>query len=318
MARILVTGATGFVGTHVCRVLAAAGDEPVAAVRKPAAFLPIEQRVCGDLADAPALAERLADIDAVVHLAGRAHVMRERTADPERAFARANVAATTHVARSAAAAGVRRLVFVSSIKVNGEASHDAPFREADTPAPQDAYGRSKWQAEQRLRCVAAETGLEVVILRPPLVYGPGVKANFLRLLNLIDRGLPLPLGAIDNRRSLISLDNLGALIQAALFHPDAAGEVFLASDQQDLSTPQLIRLLAAGLGRQPRLLAVPPRLLAAAARLLRREDAYSRVAGTLQVDSGRATAVLGWRPTTSPTHALRRTAAWYRDSDART
>jgi UDP-glucose 4-epimerase len=312
MARILVTGATGFIGAHLCRTLAVAGEYPIAAARAPARDLALEQRVTGDLADLPQLDSLLNGVDAVVHLAGRAHVMQETAEDPEQAFHRANAVATAHLARAAAAAGVQRFVFLSSVKVNGEATFGEPFRETDAPAPQDAYGRSKWAAEQALWRTGADTGLEVVVIRPPLVYGPGVKANFLRLMRLVDRALPLPLGALPNRRSLINLDNLGTLILAALHHPDAAGHTFLASDQHDLSTPQLIRLLASALHRPTRLLRVPPPLLAAGARILRRESAYARLAGSLQVDSSLATRVLGWRPATSPVEALRITADWYR------
>lgn len=312
MARILVTGATGFIGAHVFRTLAAAGEQPIAATRVPAPGLAVEQRVTGDLADLPHLGNALAGIDAVVHLAGRAHVMRDTADDPEQAFYRANAAATAHLARAAAAGGVQRFVFLSSIKVNGEATLGEPFREADAPAPQDAYGRSKWAAEQALQALVAETDLEVVMIRPPLVYGPGVKANFLRLMRLVDRGLPLPLGAIDNRRSLVNLDNLGTLILAALHHPEAVGRTFLVSDQQDLSTPQLIRLLADALERPARLPRVPPQLLAAMARLMLRRNAYARLASSLQVDSSLATRVLGWRPETSVIQALRTTAHWYR------
>jgi UDP-glucose 4-epimerase len=312
MAAIMVTGATGFVGTHLCRTLSGRGEHPVAAVRTAGRPGSDEQRIVGDLAARPELAAALVGIDCVVHLAGRAHVMHESATDPEQAFRRANVEATAHLARAAAAAGVRRFVFLSSVKVNGERTGDRPFREMDPPAPEDAYGRSKWAAEQALRQIAADTGLEVVVIRPPLVYGPGVKANFLRLMQLVDRGVSLPFGSVVNRRSLVNLDNLCDLIHAAAQHPDAVGETFLVSDQQDVSTPELIRMLASALGRRARLWPVPAPLLAAAAGLLRREAAYARVAGSLQVDSGKASRLLGWRPATAPTDALRVTADWYR------
>jgi nucleoside-diphosphate-sugar epimerase len=245
-------------------------------------------------------------------LAGRARAMRDTADDPEQAFHRANAAATAHLAQAAAVAGVQRFVYMSSTKVNGEATFSQPFRETDAPAPKDGYGRSKWAAEQALRGIALQTGLEVVVIRPPLVYGPGVKANFLRLMRLVDKGLPLPLGSVSNRRSLVNLDNLGTLILTALRHGDAVGRTFLVSDQHDLSTPQMVQLLAAALDRPLRMLRVPPQLVAMVAGLLGRREAYTRLAGSLQVDSSLATRVLGWRPATSPMEALRTTAEWYR------
>jgi nucleoside-diphosphate-sugar epimerase len=311
MSRILVTGATGFIGRHLCRSLATIGEMPVAAVREPSGMFE-EERVTGDLAELPDLSGFLADIDTVVHLAGLAHLIRAAADDCEDAFRRANVDAAVHLARAAAAAGVRRLVFLSTIKVNGETTTDRPFCETDPPNPHDAYARSKLAAEQALHRIATETDLEVVVIRPPLVYGPGVKANFLRLLQLVERGVPLPLGAIRNRRSLISLDNLSSLIHAAIRHPAAAGEVFLASDQCDCATPELVRMLAAGLGRTARLYPVAPPLLATCAKLVGREATYHRIAGSLQVDSSKASRLLGWRPAVSPAAALRETANWYR------
>jgi UDP-glucose 4-epimerase len=310
----LVTGATGFVGVRLLPALQEAGWAVRAAVRSGRGVrLPdgVEAVVVGDLADAPDLRPALAGIDAVIHLAGRAHVMRETADDAEGAFQRANVLATRHLAEQAAAGGVRRFVFLSSVKVNGERTIAQPFTEADRPAPEDAYGRSKWAAEQALHEIAGTMGLEVVVIRPPLVYGPGVKANFLRLLRLVERGVPLPLGAVHNRRSLVGVSNLCDLIVVCATHPAAAGETFLASDQHDLSTPDLVRSIAAAMGRPLRLLPFPVAVLRAAARIAGQGDAVERLVGSLQVDSSKATRLLGWAPAVPVQEGLARTVAWY-------
>jgi nucleoside-diphosphate-sugar epimerase len=265
----------------------------------------------GDLADTPDLGPALDGVDVVLHLAGRAHIMRELAADPERAFWRANVEATRHLAALAVAAGVRRFVFLSSVKVSGEQTGGEPFTEADRPAPQDAYGRSKAAAEAALREIATNTGLEVAIIRPPLIYGPGVRANFLRLLGLAASGLPLPLASVHNRRSLVGVWNLCDLIVACATHPAAAGETFLVSDQHDLSTPDLIRTVARALGRPARLFPFPVAVLRAAARVVGRGDEVDRLVGSLQVDSTKATRLLDWSPRVGVEEGLRRTSAWY-------
>ena len=310
----LVTGATGFVGAHLIPALQGAGWPVRAAVRSSAGVvLPegVDRVAVGDLAQAPDLRDALAGIDVVIHLAGRAHVVRETAADVDRIFRRVNVAATRHLADQAAVAGVRRFVLLSSVKVNGERTGDRPFTEADVPAPEDAYGRSKQEAEQALRAVGAATGLAVAIVRPPLVYGPGVKANFLRLLRLVDRGVPLPLGSVRNQRSLIGVWNLCDLIVACATHPAAAGETFLASDQRDLSTPELIRLIGHALGRPARLFPFPVTALRQAGRLAGQGDAVERLVGSLQVDSTKATRLLGWQPVVGVEEGLRRTGEWY-------
>jgi UDP-glucose 4-epimerase len=310
----LVTGATGFVGAHLIPALQGAGWTVRAAVRSSAGVaLPedVDRVAVGDLAQAPDLRDALAGVDVAIHLAGRAHVVRETAADVDRIFRRVNVAATRHLAEQAAAAGVRRFVLLSSVKVNGERTGDRPFTEADVPAPEDAYGRSKHEAEQALRAVAAATGLAVAIVRPPLVYGPGVKANVLRLLRLVDRGVPLPLGSVRNQRSLIGVWNLCDLIVACATHPAAAGETFLASDQRDLSMPELIRLIGHALGRPARLFPFPVTALRLAGRLAGQGDAVERLVGSLQVDSTKATRLLGWQPVVGVEEGLRRTGEWY-------
>jgi nucleoside-diphosphate-sugar epimerase len=264
-----------------------------------------------DLVDWRPAAKDLAGIDCVIHLAARTHVMAESAADPLAAYRALNVAATARIAEAAAQAGVRRFVFLSSIKVNGEATHGRPFTADDAPHPQDAYGITKREAEDALREIAHRTGLEVVVLRPPLIYGPGVKGNLLALTRAIDRGVPLPIASIENRRSLVGLDNLVSAIVLAATHPAAAGRTFLVSDGEDLSTPQLVRIIAAGLGRPARLLPCPIALLRLAGRVTGRGAAIDRLTGSLEVDAAALTQALGWRPAVPPALGLARMAGWY-------
>jgi nucleoside-diphosphate-sugar epimerase len=217
------------------------------------------------------------------------------------------VDATLHLARQAAQAGVKRFIFVSSIKVNGELTRQGrPFTECDPPDPQDPYGISKIEAEQGLRQVAADTGMEVVIIRPPLVYGPGVKANFAALMRAVKKGMPLPLGAIHNQRSLVALDNLVDFIVTCITHPKAGNQTFLISDGQDLSTAELVRGLAEAAGTSARLLPVPVWGLEWAGRLVGKGEAVQRLCGNLQIDSSKARTLLGWKPKVSVTEGLRR------------
>lgn len=310
---ILLTGATGFVGAHLLPALKSKGCLVRAAFRSPPGRLPsnVDEAIVKDLTRSPELLQALSGVDTVVHLAGRAHVLRETSVDVEAEFHRSNVEATRNVAEQAAAAGVRRLVFLSSIKVNGESTAGRSFTELDSPGPQDAYGRSKHQAELALWEIAAATGLEVVVIRPPLVYGPGVKANFLRLLRLVHAGIPLPFASVRNHRSLVGVGNLCDLICLCCTHPAAAGETFLVSDQHDLSTPELIQILARAMGRSARLFPFPALLLRTAGRAVGRSDLVERLVGSLQVDSSKATGLLGWRPTVDVEEGLARTARWY-------
>lgn len=313
--KLLLTGATGFVGQALARTLAA---DPCwqlrCAIRAHApASLPGEHRDGLDLQHEVGWAAALDGVNCVVHCAARVHVMQETAADPLQAFRAANRDATLRLARLAAAAGVRRFVFLSTLKVNGEATRDEQRFHADDPAqPLDPYGMSKHEAEQGLRELAAATGLEVTILRPPLVYGPGVKANFRALLRALERGLPLPLASADNRRSLVGIDNLVDFIALCCRHPAAANQTFLVSDGADLSTPQLLRGLAAGLGRPARLLPCPPAWLSFAAKLLGRSGMTDRLLGSLAVDIGKNRELLGWTPPVGTDEGLRRTAAAYR------
>lgn len=295
--RILVTGANGFVGRALCAVLAERGHLVVAVVRPGrAAPARTEAAVVGDLDGDTDWSKALHGVDAVVHLAARVHVMRDEADDPLAEFRRVNVAGTRRLAEQAAAAGVRRLVFVSSVKVNGDNSPGRPFTDADPPAPPDAYGLSKHEAEMALAAVAAATGLETVVVRPPLVYGPGAAGNFRVLLDAVRRGLPLPLAAVRNRRSLVFVGNLVDALALCAEHPAAAGRTYFVRDGEDVSTAQLFRLLARALGRPARLWPLPPALLRAAATLLGRTAAADRVLGSLQVDDGALRLSLGWRP----------------------
>lgn len=296
--KVLVTGATGFVGGPVCAGLAASGFQVFGAVRRPSALPPGVQPVSGpDLGPEADWSRTLAGMEAVVHLAARAHVMAETEADPLALFRRVNRDGTLRLAAQAAEAGVRRLVFVSSVKVNGEASIPGrPFRADDPPAPRDPYGISKAEAEAGLAELAARTGLEVAVIRPPLIHGPGVKGNLASLMRAISRGLPLPLGAIDNRRSLLGVANLADLVRLCLTHPDAAGGTFLAGDGEDVSSPELVRLMAAAMGRRAVLLPVPVGMMRLGLGLLGRAAVLDRLAGWLQVDDRPTRERLGWSP----------------------
>ena len=309
--KVRVTGANGFVGLAVLqRLNAMSGMHAVGGVRRAAELKGATFVEVGDLTAQTDWSMALAGADAIVHLAARVHVMQETEIDPLTAFRAVNVDGTSNLARQAAAAGVKRFVFISSVKVNGEStSNGSAFTEADAPNPQDAYGQSKFEAEQGLRQLAADTGMEVVILRPPLVYGPGVKANFAALMRAVQRGWPLPLGAVHNQRSLVALDNLVDFIVTCITHPHAANQFFLVSDGQDLSTTELVRGMAQAAGVPARLLPVPVWALRAGASLLGKGDAVQRLCGNLQVDISKARSLLGWVPPVSVEEGLRRAMA---------
>lgn len=309
--KVLVSGASGFVGGAVCRRLAASGHTVVAAVRRDDAFLPLEAeaRRVGELGPDTDWRAALRGCDSVVHLAARAHVMWDRSADPRALFRQVNCAGALRLAEQAVAAGVGRFVFVSSIKVNGEATPpDRPFRADDEPAPMDAYGLSKAEAEAGLAGLSARTGLSLAVVRPPLVHGPGVKGNLAALMKVLARGWPLPLGAIENRRSLVGVDNLADALAFLVAH-SAQGR-FLVRDGEDVSTPELVRRLARGLGRRAMLLPVPPGLLWLAGRLSGKSVAVERLVGSLVVDDTPLRA-LGWRPGKSLDEGLAAMAAAY-------
>ena len=304
--KVLVTGANGFVGLAVLqRLNEIRGLQSVGSVRRAAWLTGTTVVEVGDLTAQTDWSLTLAGADAVIHLAARVHVMQETEIDPLPAFRAVNVNGTFNLARQAAAAGVKRFVFISSVKVNGESTPSGEaFTEADVPNPQDAYGQSKHEAEQCLRQVSADTGMEVVIIRPPLVYGPGVKANFAALIRAVQRGLPLPLGGLHNQRSLVALLNLVDFIVICITHPQAANQTFLVSDGQDLSTTELIRGLAQAAGMPARLLPMPVWVLQAGASLLGKSDAVRRLCGNLQVDISKARSLLGWVPPVSVEEGL--------------
>ena len=306
--RIAVTGARGFVGRTLMTALAARELAAVGLVRRdPDAT----QRAVGDLTTRPDLAAALDGVDVVVHLAARVHVMHETERDPLAAFRRANVEATEHLARAAVARGARRFVYVSSVKVNGEATQRVPFREQDPPRPEDPYGVSKAEAEQALARVAADTGLEVVVVRPPLVYGPGVGGNFVRMMRWLQRGVPLPLASVRNRRDLVGVHNLADALVTCSVHPQAAGRTYLVADGEPVSTPALLRTLAACMHVCPRLVPCPVALLQTVGRLAGKSGEVARLVGSLEVDAGALRRELGWRRVKSLREGLQLTADWF-------
>lgn len=311
--KILVTGANGFIGRVLCPALQQRGHAVRKAVRAQSGNVPADTVAIGHIDQQTDWTAALQGVDAVIHLAARVHVMRESALDPLAAFRRINVAGTEHLARAAAAAGVKRLVYVSSVKVNGEETAPGEkFSEDDAPAPQDPYGVSKLEAEQALHLVAHDTGLEVVIVRPPLVYGPGVKGNFRQMLNVLGTGLPLPLATIHNLRSLIYVENLADALIACATHASAAGETYLVSDGEDISTPALLRTLGKALGKRAWLLPLPMGLLKKLAKLARKGPQAERLLGSLCVDSGKIRSQLDWMPPHALQHGLQATAEWYR------
>jgi len=286
----------------------------------------------GDIGPETDRSDALDGIEGIVHLAARVHVMCESVADPLAAFREVNVEGTKCLAIAAANAGVKRFVYISSVKVNGERTGNKSsgqwsgvrgqggelkevFSEWDVPEPQDPYAVSKWEAEQGLMAIAKETGLEVVIIRPPLVYGPGVKANFLRLIKLVKRGIPLPFGCVKNRRSLIYIENLVDAILTCMTNPNAAGKTYLVSDGQDVSTPELIQMMAGASGRRALMLPVPVWMMRMAGRIIGRSDEFERLFGSLTVDISKIRRELNWYPPFTMEEGIRETVCWYKSAD---
>jgi len=310
--RILVTGANGFVGRALCKALHQSSYQVRTATRTNKHQTSPDQFLVGDIIATTQWEQVLPDINVVIHLAARVHVMNDQAVDPLSEFRKVNVAGTLNLARQAAMAGVKRFIFISSIKVNGESTAaNHPFSADDIPAPADAYGISKREAEDALRLLAEETGLEVVIIRPPLVYGPGVKANFLSMMRWLHKGLPLPLGNIDNKRSLVALDNLVDLIATCVDHPAAANQTFLVSDDEDLSTSGLLHRMAKALGKTAWLLPFPGWLLTMVAGLIGKKAVAQRLCDSLQVDITKTRQVLNWTPPINVDEGLRRVAQKY-------
>lgn len=292
--RICVTGATGFVGSALCSFLVASGHSVVKAVRK---GIGPNLVAVGEISAATQWEDAVAGCHVVVHLAARVHVMQETVADPAALFDAINAVATRNLVQAAALAGVKRFVFISTVKVNGESTLPGrPFSETDTPAPQDAYARSKYRAEEELRKLAAQQRMEWVIIRPPLVYGPGVRANFAMLANAAAKGWPLPLGCIRNQRSLVALANLVDFIACCIQHPRAADQIFLISDGQDVSTVKLVQLLAQTTGVKARLPCIPLFVLKMAAAILGKRGSVERLSESLQVNISKSRTLLNWVP----------------------
>ena len=310
---MLVTGANGFVGTALCAQARALGYSVRGACRSAA---PASHNVSvGAITGLTDWSIALKNMAVVVHLAARVHVMNDNVSDPLMEFRRANVDATLNLAKQAANAGVKRFIFISSIKVNGESTElDSPFHADDAVMPRDAYGISKLEAETALIRLGNATSMEIVIIRPPLVYGAGVKANFYSMMRWLDKGIPLPLGAIHNKRSFVALDNLVDLIIVCINHPAAAGEVFLVSDNEDLSTSELLQRMATALGKPARLLAIPVGTLQFVAKLLGKQAIAQRLCGSLQLDINKTRQMLGWTPPVSVNEALKKAAQYYRST----
>ncbi|MCC5797766.1 MAG: SDR family oxidoreductase [Methylophaga sp.] len=304
--KVSITGATGFIGLALVKHLLESKTFDVSAILRQKSELMsagVEQFEAGDLSELSqadnrnALARHLQHIDTVIHMAARVHVMNDTSADPLAEFRKINVTATLELAKVAAEAGVKRFVFLSSVKVNGESTQPAmPFTENDSPLPEDDYARSKQEAEMGLREIAEETGLEIVIIRLPLVYGPGVKGNFAAMMRWLQKGVPLPLGAVHNQRSLVALDNLVDFIQLCITRPDAANQTFLIADGEDVSTTELLRRVAIACGKRPCLLPVPVSWMRLAAKSLGKTAVADRLFCSLQVDISKARHQLGWKP----------------------
>ena len=314
--RVLVTGADGLVGRRVCEKLAAGGRPLRASVRslKSGAAPPAEDVVAtGPVGPDTDWSRALEGVDGVIHLAARVHVLRDPAPDPLAEHRKVNTEGTLNLARQAASAGVRRVVFASTVKVNGETTPGGPFTEDDPPSPRDPYAMSKWEAEQALGRLSAG-GPEIVVLRPPLVYGPGVRGNFRRLLRAVDRGVPLPLGRATALRSLLYLDNLVHALVTCLDHPLAAARTYLVSDGEDVSAAELVRRLGRALNRTPRLVSVPVGLVRALAGLAGRSADVQRLLSPLQVDARRIREELGWAPPFTLDQGIAETARWYRSA----
>jgi len=311
----LVTGANGFIGHTLCSTLAKKGHAIRGAFRSPENCIEYKNYVdcvaVGDIGPDTDWTQALSGIDIIVHLVAKVHVLQKSSVNQLDDYRKVNTKGTERLADMAAKAGVKRFVFMSTVKVNGEWTKDKLFTETDLPHPEDPYAISKWEAEEALLKISKETGLEVVILRPPLVYGPGVKANFLRLLQLVDRNIPLPFQNINNRRSFIYIGNLVDAIIACCSNPNAKGETFLVSDNEDISTPDLIRMIALAMNKKNRLFPFPQSLLRMIGALAGKKEELDRLFSSLCVDSRKIRKVLNWNPPFSMKEGIHETVKWY-------
>lgn len=318
--RILITGATGFVGCSLVERLSEEGCNITVLVRQLTSIFPkdvlqvadceLKNWLLNDLSFNGKMYQALHSIDVVIHLAARVHIMKDEASDPLREFRKVNRDASLTLAEMAAKIGVKRFIYLSSIGVNGDKS-SSPFSELDEPLPHNDYAVSKYEAEHGLLNLAKQTGMEVVIIRPPLVYGPGVRANFASMMKWVNKDVPLPFGSIHNRRSLVALDNLVSFIIHCIEHPEAANEIFLISDDEDVSTPELLQKVAKSLGKQIRLIPVPVSWMAFAAKLIGKKAMANRLFGSSQVDISKAKNLLGWQPVITMNEQLKKTADAY-------
>lgn len=316
MSIVVVTGGDGFIGTALAASLEQRGFRIRRAVRSASASGGEDVWVTGDIAEYGDWDSLVSGADSVIHLAGRAHITDRRLAGDVERFRPVNVDATMRLGESCRRNGVRRFVFVSSIGVNGQGRAGKPYTEEDAPAPVEPYAQSKLEAEKGLKKLLAGGETELVIVRPALVYGPGVKGNLLRLLKLVARGIPLPLGALDAPRSLIGLGNLNSLLVACMEHPRAAGETFLAAEPEPRSTASLVRAMCLRMPKGGKIFAVPPLLLETVATLVGKRNEFRKIAGSFEIDASKATRILDWRPCVSFDEEMDRTVAWFLGSRA--
>jgi nucleoside-diphosphate-sugar epimerase len=304
---ILVTGANGFIGKILCNKLAQQNHKVSAVIRNSDTIIQNSQLIIKTLSKETIWDDALNGIDIVIHLAGRAHVMKDGASNPYQAYAEINIDATKHLAEQAALSGVKRFIFLSSVKVNGESTIKSAFTESDQLHPEDDYGKTKYEAEKALSQIAQKTGMEVVIIRPPLVYGKDVKANFKNLIKLSQSGFPMPFGAIHNKRSLVYIENLIDFIMVCIDHPKAANQTFLVSDDHDISTTDLIKSIANASGKKSILVPIPKSWLTLLFKLIGKQSLANRLCGNLQVDISKAKTLLGWKPPFSFKEGIART-----------
>jgi nucleoside-diphosphate-sugar epimerase len=305
---ILITGASGFIGQALAKEVYKAGHSVTQSIHSQSSkCLDLGKVISVDFSGKFDLDEVLSDIDVVVHTAARVHIMHDMEKDPLSAFLKVNTLGTLQIAKQASEANVKRFIFLSSIGVNG-GSNSRPFLEANIANPRDDYSLSKYEAEKGLLEICKKSKMELVIVRPPLVYGPGVKANFSSLINYATRGFPLPFGAVNNKRSLIALENLVSFISCCLAHPKAANETFLISDGEDVSTTELLRKVAAAYGKKLRLFPISTGFMASVAKLVGKKTVSDRVFGTLLIDNSKARGLLGWEPVITMDEQLKRIA----------